>query len=168
MRRSCGARSSGFVACAPATRSRALPMFTRIPVISIESTRFVRPNHTNGSVSPVVGSSPITTPMCRNAVLTVVVVSPIARSCWNGVRACLRDAEPEPAVEREEQRHASDAHEAPLLADAAADEVVVREREEAELLPPLAEPDAEPAARADGDERLLELVVRPRRAPRRD
>ena len=57
-----------------------LPMFTRMPVKNIVRTRFDRPNDTNGSVSPVVGSRPMTTPMCRNAVSTVVNVSPTATS----------------------------------------------------------------------------------------
>ena len=39
-------------------------------------------------VKPVVGSNPITTPMCRKAVKTTVNVSPTATSCRNGVRAC--------------------------------------------------------------------------------
>ena len=56
---------SGSVARSPMTRSLVLPMFTRIPVRNIVSTMFERPYDTNGSVSPVVGSSPITTPMCR-------------------------------------------------------------------------------------------------------
>ena len=69
-------------------------MFTRIPVISIDSTRFVRPKLTNGSVSPVVGSRPITTPMCRKAVITVMNVMPIATSCWKVVRACFAMRKP--------------------------------------------------------------------------
>jgi len=60
------------VAELPSTRSRVLPMFTRIPVNNIVRTRFERPYETNGSVNPVVGSNPITTPMCRKAVNTVV------------------------------------------------------------------------------------------------
>jgi len=36
--------------------------------MSSESTRFERPYEMNGSVSPVVGSSPMTTPRCRKAV----------------------------------------------------------------------------------------------------
>ena len=35
--------ATGSVACAPTTFSRALPMFARMPVMRIESTRFVRP-----------------------------------------------------------------------------------------------------------------------------
>ena len=54
--------TSGSVALAPYTRSRSLPIFTRIPVIASVSTRFDRPYDTNGNVSPVLGSSPITTP----------------------------------------------------------------------------------------------------------
>src|SRR5512140_218866 len=79
--RHAGARSSGFVACPPITRSRVLAMFTRMPVIRMDITRFVRPKLTNGSVSPVVGSSPITTHRCRNAVRKVMNVVPIASSC---------------------------------------------------------------------------------------
>jgi hypothetical protein len=47
-------------------------MFTSTPVMSSDSTRFDRPYEMNGSVSPVVGSSPITTPMWRYAVSTIV------------------------------------------------------------------------------------------------
>ena len=72
--------------CRPLARC-VLPMFTRMPVKSIVSTRFERPYETNGSVSPVVGSSPMTTPMCRYAVSTVMNVSPTATSCRNGDRA---------------------------------------------------------------------------------
>jgi hypothetical protein len=72
--------ASGFVAVLPITRSRALPIFTRIPVNNIVRIRFERPYETNGSVSPVVGKRPITTPMCKNAVNTVVNVSPTATS----------------------------------------------------------------------------------------
>src|SRR6185312_4362245 len=72
---------SGLVARSPTTRSRVLPILTRMPVMRIESTRFVRPYEMNGKVRPVVGSKPITTPMCRNAVLTVVNVMPIAVNC---------------------------------------------------------------------------------------
>src|ERR1017187_1989367 len=79
----------GSVAPSPITRSRTLPMFTSMPVISMESTRFDRPKEMNGSVRPVVGSSPMTTPMCRYAVMIIVVVIPIATSDWNGVRACF-------------------------------------------------------------------------------
>src|SRR5205814_6909618 len=57
--------ANGFVALEPTTRSRLLPMFTRTPVRNMVSTRFERPYDTNGSVSPVVGSSPTTTPMWR-------------------------------------------------------------------------------------------------------
>ena len=38
-----GAAASGSVADSPSTRSRELPMFTRMPVNSIVSTRFDRP-----------------------------------------------------------------------------------------------------------------------------
>ena len=47
--------------------------------------------------SPVVGSKPTTTPTCRNAVMTIVIVSPNATSCRNGDRADLRDPEAQPA-----------------------------------------------------------------------
>ena len=66
-RRHCMAseRASGSVAPLPMTRSFVLPMFTRIPVRNMVSTMLERPYDTKGSVSPVVGSSPTTTPTCR-------------------------------------------------------------------------------------------------------
>src|ERR1041385_3743948 len=63
--------ANGLVAAAPTTFSRVLPMFTRIPVKRSVSTRFDRPYEMNGSVSPVVGNSPRTTPMWMYAVSTV-------------------------------------------------------------------------------------------------
>src|SRR4051812_14698573 len=54
---------SGSVAAAPNTFSRELPMFTSIPVMTSERTRLERPYEMNGSVSPVVGSNPVATPM---------------------------------------------------------------------------------------------------------
>src|SRR5439155_3446614 len=57
--------AKGFVAPTPSTRSRVLPMFTRTPVTNMVSTRFDRPYDTNGSVRPVVGRRPMTTPMWR-------------------------------------------------------------------------------------------------------
>ncbi len=55
--------NDGSVARPPMTFSRVLPMFTMIPVINIDKTRFDLPYEMNGSVSPVVGSSPTATPM---------------------------------------------------------------------------------------------------------
>src|SRR5688572_11447967 len=79
--------ASGSVAAAPCTRSFVLPMFTSKPVMNKERTRLDRPYEMNGSVSPVVGSSPTTTPMCRYAVITTVTVRPMATSCRNGDHA---------------------------------------------------------------------------------
>src|SRR5258708_12355573 len=59
------ASAMGSVADPPITLSRVLPMFTRMPVKRSVSTRFDRPNETNGNVSPVVGSNPRTTPIWR-------------------------------------------------------------------------------------------------------
>src|ERR1051326_597825 len=80
--------ASGSVAAAPTTFSRVLPMFTRMPVNRRVSTRFDRPYEMKGSVSPVVGSNPSTTPMWMYAVSTVVKVSPIATSGRNCDLAC--------------------------------------------------------------------------------
>jgi hypothetical protein len=68
------------VAPLPTTRSFSLPMFTRIPVMSIVSRMLDRPYETNGRVSPVVGNIPTTTPIWRYAVSTVTNVSPTATS----------------------------------------------------------------------------------------
>jgi hypothetical protein len=57
--------NDGSVALPPIIFSRVLPMFTRIPVINMDKTRFDLPYEMNGSVSPVVGSNPAATPMCR-------------------------------------------------------------------------------------------------------
>lgn len=57
-----GLETSGSVALTPYTRSRSLPMFTRMPVIAMVSTRLDRPYDTNGKVRPVLGNRPITTP----------------------------------------------------------------------------------------------------------
>ena len=130
---------------------------------NIVSTMFERPYDTNGSVSPVVGSSPITTPMCRYAVSTVTKVSPTATSCRKGERAWRAMRKPSSPYAAKAIVIAGEPEEAPLLADVAGDEVAVRKRQEAVLLPPLPEADAEQPARADGDERLLELVVHLRR-----
>ena len=117
------AAASGSVAELPITRSRELPMFTRIPVKSIVSTRFDRPNEMNGSVNPVVGSSPITTPMWRNAVSTVVNVSPTATSWRNGSSCLARDAKSQQRIEGERQRDRGNSNESPLLADIARHEI---------------------------------------------
>src|SRR4051794_31190106 len=66
-----GPRARGSVAPLPITRSFVLPIFTRTPVRNIVSTMLERPYETKGSVRPVVGRSPITTPMWRYAVITV-------------------------------------------------------------------------------------------------
>src|SRR5205085_9821107 len=84
--RDCGV-TDGSVALLPMIRSRVLPIFTRIPVNNIVSTRLERPYETKGSVRPVVGNKPITTPTCRYAVRTVTKVRPTATSCRNGERA---------------------------------------------------------------------------------
>src|SRR5689334_23847666 len=57
-------RPTGPVA-ARAGFSRVLPMLTRMPVITSDSTRLERPYEINGRVNPVVGSKPIATPMWR-------------------------------------------------------------------------------------------------------
>ena len=74
----------------------------------------------NGSVSPVVGSRPITTPTCRYAVMSVVTVKPIASSCWNGRPRLACDPEPEPPVGREGRDQRREPDESPLLANVAA------------------------------------------------
>ena len=61
----------------------------------------------------------MTTPMCRNAVLTVMKVMPIASSCWKVRARLLRDPEADQAVGDERERHEEEAEEAPLLADVA-------------------------------------------------
>ena len=133
-------------------------MFTRIPVNSIVSTRLERPYEMNGSVRPVVGSRPITTPMCRNAVSTVVNVSPTATSWRNGVRAWRAMRNPSSAYSAKaivmRRRVPTKPHSSPTLL---ADEVAVGKRDEVRLLHSLPEAAAEPAAGAHGDERLREL-----------
>src|SRR5205085_3780670 len=56
-------KASGSAAGPRKVVSRELPMLTRIPVMTRESTRFERPSEMKGSVRPVVGSKPVATPM---------------------------------------------------------------------------------------------------------
>src|SRR4029078_8868061 len=111
----------------------------------------------------------MTTPMCRNAVRTVVKVRPTATSCRNGVRAARAIMKPNRAYiakaavmpatpTQHESYHTPTYHtEPPLLPHVAADEVAIVERHEVRLLHPFAEAAAEPSAGADRNERLMEL-----------
>src|SRR6185312_3624115 len=83
----CSAERRGLVAPSPITRSRSLPMFIRIPVMTRVRSMLVRPYDMNGRASPVFGSSPIVTPMWRNALITIVATIPTATNCWNLDRA---------------------------------------------------------------------------------
>ena len=143
-------------------------MLIRIPVPSSEITWLERPYDMNGSVRPVVGISPSDTAMCMNAVSPIVAVRPTARYWPNGSGRGARDPEAEPAEQREQEHHDEHADESPLLADGAEEEIGVRVRQIAELLLSLAEAGAEQAARADADERLMDLEAGLGRRRRRD
>ena len=71
--------------------------------------------------------------------VTTVNVSPTATSCRNGERAYRAMRKPSHAYAANASVSTDEADEAPLLADVAGDEVVVAERQEAELLAPFAE-----------------------------
>ena len=71
----------------------------------------------------------------------------------------LRDPEAEVSPRGVRDDQPEEADEAPLLADIAADEVVVGQRQEPVLLAAFAESDADGAARAHRDQRLAELVA---------
>jgi hypothetical protein len=79
------------------------------------------------------------------------------------VRGTPCDAEPDQHDARVHHDEERDAEQPPLLAHHREDEVVVDLREEAELLPPLAEPDAGEPARPDRDQRLPHLEAGARR-----
>src|SRR5581483_9329265 len=70
-----------------------------------------------------------------------------------------RDADSEPGPGTERRRDKDDTDEAPLFADHAAYEIVIRKRHEPALLVTVTVADAEQAAGADGDQRLPELIV---------
>ena len=111
----------------------------------------------NGSVRPVVGIRPSDTAMCMKAVSPIVAVRPTARYWPNGsdaVRAIRNPSQQNRANSEHDDEHAD---EAPLLADGAEEEVGVGVRQVAELLLALPEAGAEEAARADPDERLMDL-----------
>ena len=135
---------------------------------SREITWLDRPYDMNGSVSPVVGIRPSDTAMCMKAVSPMVAVRPTARYCPNGsaaVRAIRNPSQQNSANSEHDDEHAD---ESPLLADRAEEEVGVGVRQIAELLLALAEAGAEQSARADPDERLIDLEAAARWSPRRD
>src|SRR4030095_9390939 len=76
---------------------------------------------------------------------------------WRSRRA--GDSKPEPRVGGEREREHREAEETPFLADAAADEIVVPEGHEPELLAAFANPAAEETTRPYGDERLPKLIL---------
>ena len=124
---------------------------------SSEITWLERPYDMNGSVSPVVGISPSDTAMCMNAVSPIVAVSPTARYCPNGSDAVRAIRKPSQQNSANSEDHDQHAEESPLLADRAEQEIGVGVRQIAELLLALPEAGAEEPARADPDERLVDL-----------
>ena len=122
-----------------------------------EITWLERPYDMNGSVRPVVGISPSETAMCMNAVSPIVAVRPTARYWPKGsaaVRAIRNPSQQNSANRKTTTQHAD---ESPFLADGAEQEIGVGVRQIAELLLSLAEAGAEQPARADADERLVDL-----------
>ena len=108
---------------------------------------------------PVIGSSPHTAPMLITACPTIHAVMPAARSAPNRSAARAAARMPSTANPANEREHEHAAEQAELLGDDREDEVGVRVREEVPLGPAGAEPDAGPAAAADRDQRLRDLVA---------
>ena len=105
-----------------------------------------RPYDMNGSVSPVVGIRPSDTAMCMNAVRPIVAVSPTARYCPKGSAAVLAMRKPSQQNSENSATTTQHAEESPLLADGAEQKIGVGVGQVAQLLLPLAEPDAEESA----------------------
>ena len=107
------------------------------------------PDDTNGSGTPVMGSTPTTAPMLTNAWTRIHAVTPVATSIPK--RSGARNATRTPSrPEGDEQSDDGErAEQAELLADDGEDEVGVGLGEEAPLGPALAESGAEQAAVGD-------------------
>ena len=86
-------------------------------------------------------------------------MSPSAAQQPNASGEAYAGADPAPDDGGEEEQHRRHPGESQLLADDAEDEVGVRRGEEEELLPALAEADAERPARAESEQRLHRLVA---------
>ena len=124
---------------------------------SREITWLERPYDMNGSVSPVVGIRPSDTAMCMNAVRPMVAVSPTARYWPNGSVAVRAMRKPSQQNRAKRDNHDADTDESPLLTDGAEEKIRVRVRKVPELLLAFSKADAEQLARANSDQRLMDL-----------
>ena len=120
------------------------------------------PNDSSGSVRPLVGSTPMLTPMLMNACTPSHTPMPCATSAANGAleARCLaadrEGAEQQPDEQRDHARHADEAQ---LLGDHREQEIGVRFRQVEELLDARPEPHAEPFAAPERDQRMRQLVA---------
>ena len=112
---------------------------------------------TSGSGMPLVGSRPSTTLMFRNAWATTIVVMPSARKAPNRSGAVTAARRPRQAMTQKQTSDERGAEQAELLGDHREDEVGVRLGQVEELLDAAHQAAAEPAAAADGDERLQQV-----------
>ena len=120
------------------------------------------PNDSSGSVSPFVGSTPMFTPMLMNACTPIHTPMPSAdqrRERPSEARRLPADrvrAEQEPHEQTDDGEHA---REAQLLGGDRQQEIGVRFGQVEELLDRGSQPDAEPLAAAERDQRMRQLVA---------
>ena len=120
------------------------------------------PKHSSGSVRPLVGSTPMFTPMLMNACKPSQMPMPCAASaakCRSSCAACRPIANARATSQSEQRDHQRDAGEAELLGDHREQEIGVRFGQVEQLLDARAQADAEPLAAPEGDQRVRQLVA---------
>ena len=124
--------------------------------------RLLPPNDTNGSGTPVTGSTPTTAPMLMAACITTSVVRPGGEDLLVEVPGPQRDAVAGDGEEPERHEHRQHADEAELLPHRREDHIRVRLGQVERLLDAVAQPHAVQAARAEGHLGLHALEARRR------
>ena len=132
-------------------------MFSSTPAENMVIRSAEPPKEMNGSGSPLVGSAPMTTPRFTSVWVASISGEPEREVAAEGIRRAQADAQPPPDEQREERDDADGADQPQLLADDGEDEVGVGLGQVEELLLRLPEPAAEPATRAEREERLDDL-----------
>ena len=120
------------------------------------------PNDRSGSVSPFVGSTPMLTPMLMNACTPIQTPMPSATSDANARprrAACRPIAYVRKSSQTNKPMTQNDAGESQLLGGDGEQEIGVRFGEVEQLLDRRSQPDADPFAAAERDQRMRKLVA---------
>ena len=117
------------------------------------------PALTNGSGMPLVGSSPSTTLMLKNAWNAIIVVNPIAMKAPNRSGARIAVRRPRQVMTQKQATTTVEPISPSSSRDHAEDEVVVRLGQVEQLLDPVHQSAAGDAAGGDGNHRLDHLVA---------